>query len=74
MNKIVNDYIIHGYCIECEEMVSIGYFPVNDLFHFKILNIASGDHLGCLGPFASCPPPELTEEHWNAIFADEEKM
>jgi hypothetical protein len=51
------------YCIECESMEPIGVDVYGARVHFMDVDAA------CEGPFAACPPPEVTEDMWDAMLA-----
>jgi hypothetical protein len=54
------------YCIECEQIV-------NEDIHLVTWQGEYGlDWDWCDGVLTTCPPPEITEEEWEAIFAQED--
>lgn len=62
------------YCIEHEsmEIVEFGEITGQPLHQVMI----GGGMLypevdWCEGPFASCPPPEIGEDYWDVVFAQE---
>lgn len=62
------------FCIQHGEMVDavIGEISGQHL-HLAIYGDPRNPDVDwCEGPFASCPPPEMTEEMWKAVFADEQ--
>lgn len=55
------------YCITCGKVVDVLNGVAGD-FHW-MYDADDGDmcDIECEGPFASCPPPEMTEEMWNSV-------
>lgn len=57
------------YCIAHEEIVDVDFGEITGLpVHLVPKGISDWEH--CVGPFATCPPPEV--EDWDVLFADEE--
>lgn len=62
--------LFRGYCIECEQSVTIvvpdpsALMPIT---HHTIINLRQHQLDVCTGPFAFCPPPE-DEPDWAFLF------
>lgn len=54
-----------AYCIACEKEVVTHIDMWQHEYH-------GDDVSACYGPFASCPPPEMTEDYWKVLFAQAE--
>lgn len=58
------------YCIHCEKKVNV-FYPVDGVIAhtnqvFDSFPPGQYDAICCDGPFTECPPPEMTEEFWEA--------
>lgn len=55
------------YCIQCDDKVEIYQDPMGRIqeFHY-IPKPHEDDYYVCEGPFVGCPPPEMTDEMWEA--------
>ena len=65
--------IIFKYCLEHEKEVIAHYDYQGKLFHL-VEHYPYIPGLGddvCYSEFTECPPPEMTEEYWEQIFAME---
>jgi len=72
-----------GYClspkhyekIPRELFVDLEFTGSTKSFHIedtRTFDDPSAEPEICFGPFASCPPPEMTEEQWEIILNSEE--
>ena len=69
MMKLNGKECPYQYCIECETMTPV--FGADQPYHHVMVRHEIGfEEEICDGPFADCPPPEITEEIWDSILAE----
>lgn len=76
------------WCMTCGEMATVVEQPApshliavmyamfdfeRPPIHYKAQVDADGFPVFCTGPFMETPPPEITEQQWDAIMADGEQ-
>ena len=59
------------YCIYCGEETILRR---DRSYHFTIHKDKDGFYGICYGPFVDFSPPEMTEEEWNYLFMEEERL
>lgn len=62
------------FCIAHGEMEHVEYGEITGLpLHLVYAGTPKEPDVDwCEGPFASCPPPEIGEDYWEAVFASED--